>query len=139
MLATAVGLTQPVAADQADTATVPLPALCCFVAMWCGVQNLDDRVLDTIDDVLDSTDLLLIVGTSSVVYPAAGYAPQVAQRWASAPQWLCVCVCTGMPAACAVSSKHHIPCAQPGHSCVGDPGGCSVFQATLFHGLVLGD
>lgn len=37
-------------------------------------------MLDTIDDVLDNTDLLIIVGTSSVVYPAAGYAPQVAQR-----------------------------------------------------------
>jgi NAD-dependent SIR2 family protein deacetylase len=47
----------------------------------CCTQNLDDTVLDRIDEVLDSTDLLLIVGTSSVVYPAAGYAPQVAQRW----------------------------------------------------------
>jgi NAD-dependent deacetylase sirtuin 5 len=45
---------------------------------------LDDVVLDRIDDVLDNTDLLLIVGTSSVVYPAAGYAPQVAQRYAVA-------------------------------------------------------
>lgn len=45
------------------------------------LQNLDDGVLDSIDDVLDNTDLLVIVGTSSVVYPAAGYAPQVAQRW----------------------------------------------------------
>lgn len=43
-------------------------------------ENLDDGVLDSIDDVLDNTDLLVIVGTSSVVYPAAGYAPQVAQR-----------------------------------------------------------
>lgn len=43
-------------------------------------QNLDDAVLDRIDDALESTDLLVIVGTSSVVYPAAGYAPQVAQR-----------------------------------------------------------
>lgn len=44
------------------------------------LQNLDDDVLDRIDDVLDATDLLIIVGTSSVVYPAAGYAPQVASR-----------------------------------------------------------
>lgn len=49
--------------------------VCCLLS-----QNLDDSVLDSIDDVLDNTDLLLIVGTSSVVYPAAGYAPQVAQR-----------------------------------------------------------
>lgn len=46
----------------------------------CGAQNLDEGVLDTVDEVLDAADLLLIVGTSSVVYPAAGYAPQVAQR-----------------------------------------------------------
>lgn len=43
-------------------------------------ENLDDHVLDSIEHVLDETDLLLIIGTSSVVYPAAGYAPQVAQR-----------------------------------------------------------
>lgn len=53
----------------------------CVRCMRVGVsQNLDDAVLDVIDDVLDATDLLVIVGTSSVVYPAAGYAPQVAQR-----------------------------------------------------------
>lgn len=50
-----------------------------FVSAVCA-QNLDDAVLDAIDEALDNTDLLLIVGTSSVVYPAAGYAPQVAQR-----------------------------------------------------------
>jgi NAD-dependent deacetylase sirtuin 5 len=44
------------------------------------VQNLDDAVLDTIDEELGTADLLLIVGTSSLVYPAAGFAPQVAQR-----------------------------------------------------------
>jgi NAD-dependent SIR2 family protein deacetylase len=37
-------------------------------------------VLDTIDEELGTADLLLIVGTSSLVYPAAGFAPQVAQR-----------------------------------------------------------
>lgn len=63
---------------------------CCAVVLRGGVaQNLDDRVLDRIDDVLDSTDLLLIVGTSSVVYLAAGYAPQVAQRWVHGPVRLC--------------------------------------------------
>ncbi|WIA29215.1 hypothetical protein OEZ86_011726 [Tetradesmus obliquus] len=43
-------------------------------------ENLDDAVIDRIEDELDEADLLLIIGTSSVVYPAAGYAPQVAQR-----------------------------------------------------------
>jgi NAD-dependent deacetylase sirtuin 5 len=55
-----------------------------LLAAGAAVQNLDDAVLDRIDAVLDHADLLLIVGTSSVVYPAAGYAPQVAQRCAAA-------------------------------------------------------
>lgn len=42
-------------------------------------ENLDDHVLASIQQVLEETGLLLIVGTS-VVYPAAGYAPQVAGR-----------------------------------------------------------
>lgn len=53
---------------------------CCLPRCLHVPQNLDDAVLDRIDDALDATDLLVIVGTSSVVYPAAGYAPQVAQR-----------------------------------------------------------
>lgn len=43
-------------------------------------EKLDDQVLDSIEQVLDEADLLLLIGTSSVVYPAAGYAPQVARR-----------------------------------------------------------
>jgi NAD-dependent deacetylase sirtuin 5 len=43
-------------------------------------ENLEEGVLDQVEEVLDGCDLLLIVGTSSVVYPAAGYAPQVAAR-----------------------------------------------------------
>lgn len=43
-------------------------------------ENLDDAVIDAVDDGLEATDLLIIVGTSSVVYPAAGYAPQCARR-----------------------------------------------------------
>ena len=43
-------------------------------------ENLEETVLDQVEEVLGACDLLLIVGTSSVVYPAAGYAPQVAAR-----------------------------------------------------------
>jgi hypothetical protein len=108
-----------------------------------GVQNLDDRVLDRIDDVLDSTDLLLIVGTSSVVYPAAGYAPQVAQRWV-----LSLSGCAHRH----TSSLHCLPnttfrttiaivcpawlLAERG--CAGNSANCSVIQAPQLHGL-LGD
>ncbi|KAF8072976.1 sirt5 [Scenedesmus sp. PABB004] len=43
-------------------------------------EPLDDRVLDAVEEALDGADLLLVVGTSSVVWPAAGFAPQVAAR-----------------------------------------------------------
>jgi len=33
-----------------------------------------------LDEELNSCDLCLVVGTSSVVYPAAMFAPQVAER-----------------------------------------------------------
>ena len=36
--------------------------------------------MDEIEAVLERTDLLLVVGTSSQVYPAAGFANRVAQR-----------------------------------------------------------
>ena len=35
------------------------------------------KVLDAAEDELDECDLCLVVGTSSVVYPAAMFAPQV--------------------------------------------------------------
>ena len=35
------------------------------------------KYLDEIDRVLRKTDLILVVGTSSTVYPAAGFASQV--------------------------------------------------------------
>ena len=45
--------------------------------VWFG-ESLDDDVLDSAFKELDKCDLCLVVGTSSVVYPAAMFAPQVA-------------------------------------------------------------
>ena len=39
--------------------------------------NYQTKVLDTAQEELESCDLCLVVGTSSVVYPAAMFAPQV--------------------------------------------------------------
>lgn len=47
--------------------------------VWFG-EALDSDVLARAEQVLDSCDLCLVVGTSSVVYPAAMFAPQVASR-----------------------------------------------------------
>jgi len=47
--------------------------------VWFG-ENLDQQVLDSAQEELESCDLCLVVGTSSVVYPAAMFAPQVASR-----------------------------------------------------------
>lgn len=47
--------------------------------VWFGEQ-LDRRTTATIHAALDTCDLLLVAGTSGVVYPAAGYAAQVARR-----------------------------------------------------------
>jgi NAD-dependent deacetylase sirtuin 5 len=47
--------------------------------VWFG-ESLDEEVLDTATNELDECDLCLVVGTSSVVYPAAMFAPQVAAR-----------------------------------------------------------
>lgn len=47
--------------------------------IWFG-ENLEKNVLENAEDVLSSCDLFLVVGTSSVVYPAAMFAPQLAQR-----------------------------------------------------------
>ena len=44
--------------------------------VWFG-EGLDERVLRDTDENLDSCDLCLVVGTSSVVYPAAMFAPGV--------------------------------------------------------------
>ncbi|KAM9365092.1 NAD-dependent protein deacylase sirtuin-5A, mitochondrial-like isoform 2-T2 [Pholidichthys leucotaenia] len=47
--------------------------------VWFG-ETLDADILTQAEKVLDSCDLCLVVGTSSVVYPAAMFAPQVAGR-----------------------------------------------------------
>nr|XP_046248702.1 NAD-dependent protein deacylase sirtuin-5, mitochondrial-like [Scatophagus argus]XP_046248703.1 NAD-dependent protein deacylase sirtuin-5, mitochondrial-like [Scatophagus argus] len=47
--------------------------------VWFG-ETLDSDILSSVEKVLDSCDLCLVVGTSSVVYPAAMFAPQVAAR-----------------------------------------------------------
>ncbi|XP_060934100.1 NAD-dependent protein deacylase sirtuin-5, mitochondrial-like [Limanda limanda] len=47
--------------------------------VWFG-ETLDSDVLTRAEKVLDSCDLCLVVGTSSIVYPAAMFAPQVAAR-----------------------------------------------------------
>ena len=46
--------------------------------VWFG-ETLDDEVLDASFKELDSCDLCLVVGTSSIVYPAAMFAPQVTE------------------------------------------------------------
>uniref|UniRef100_A0A2K6KGU6 NAD-dependent protein deacylase sirtuin-5, mitochondrial n=1 Tax=Rhinopithecus bieti TaxID=61621 RepID=A0A2K6KGU6_RHIBE len=47
--------------------------------VWFG-ENLDPAILEEVDKELAHCDLCLVVGTSSVVYPAAMFAPQVAAR-----------------------------------------------------------
>lgn len=47
--------------------------------VWFG-ENLDPLVLEAVDTELALCDLCLVVGTSSVVYPAAMFAPQVSAR-----------------------------------------------------------
>ncbi|KAF0291964.1 NAD-dependent protein deacylase sirtuin-5, mitochondrial [Amphibalanus amphitrite] len=47
--------------------------------VWFG-ENLDAEVLDQAEAELEACDLCLVVGTSSVVYPAAMFAPSVAER-----------------------------------------------------------
>jgi NAD-dependent deacetylase sirtuin 5 len=46
--------------------------------VWFG-EGLDERVLNKAHSLLAACDLLLVVGTSSVVYPAAAFAPLVAE------------------------------------------------------------
>ncbi|CAG5132750.1 unnamed protein product, partial [Candidula unifasciata] len=47
--------------------------------VWFG-EGLDEEILRQAGEELDACDLCLVVGTSSVVYPAAMFAPQVAAR-----------------------------------------------------------
>ncbi|XP_017481369.1 PREDICTED: NAD-dependent protein deacylase sirtuin-5, mitochondrial-like [Rhagoletis zephyria] len=43
-------------------------------------ESLDPQVLEEADRLLSECDMLLVIGTSSIVYPAAMFAPQVAAR-----------------------------------------------------------
>ncbi|XP_012252975.2 NAD-dependent protein deacylase sirtuin-5, mitochondrial-like [Athalia rosae] len=47
--------------------------------VWFG-ENLEKVVLQRAEEAVETCDICLIVGTSSVVYPAAMFAPQVANR-----------------------------------------------------------
>ncbi|XP_072459965.1 NAD-dependent protein deacylase sirtuin-5, mitochondrial isoform X3 [Notamacropus eugenii] len=47
--------------------------------VWFG-ENLDPKILDKVNKELAACDLCLVVGTSSVVYPAAIFAPHVSAR-----------------------------------------------------------
>lgn len=47
--------------------------------VWFG-ETLDSDILIKVEEELNICDLCLVVGTSSVVYPAAMFAPQVAAR-----------------------------------------------------------
>ncbi|XP_028392003.1 NAD-dependent protein deacylase-like [Dendronephthya gigantea] len=47
--------------------------------VWFG-ESLEDEVLKRTNDALHSCDMCLLVGTSSVVYPAASFAPSLASR-----------------------------------------------------------
>ncbi|GAV04851.1 SIRT5 [Ramazzottius varieornatus] len=54
--------------------------------VWFG-ENLDEEVLKRVYQELGSCDLCLVVGTSSVVYPAAMFAPHVAARSVSVAEF----------------------------------------------------
>ncbi|VDP83526.1 unnamed protein product [Echinostoma caproni] len=47
--------------------------------VWFGEQ-LDPDVLRRVRIAMTSADVCLVVGTSAVVYPAAGFAPELASR-----------------------------------------------------------
>ncbi|KAF7411507.1 hypothetical protein HZH66_000403 [Vespula vulgaris] len=47
--------------------------------VWFG-ENLDESVLSKAYEIVETCDVCLVIGTSSIVYPAAMFAPQVANR-----------------------------------------------------------
>ncbi|XP_024082007.1 NAD-dependent protein deacylase-like isoform X2 [Cimex lectularius] len=47
--------------------------------VWFG-ENLEEKVIDATENALKECDACLIIGSSSVVYPAAMYAPALAAR-----------------------------------------------------------
>ncbi|KAK7873945.1 hypothetical protein R5R35_012956 [Gryllus longicercus] len=75
---------------DADTSNIPLHDLphCCKAncngllrphVVWFG-EGLDPDVLRAAEQAFEECDLCLVIGTSSVVYPAAMFAPMVAER-----------------------------------------------------------
>lgn len=54
--------------------------------IWFG-ERLDSDVLEKAEEELENCDLCLVIGTSSVVYPAAMFAPQVASRGVSVAEF----------------------------------------------------
>ena len=48
-------------------------------AVWFG-EGLEQNVLNSAEQAVDECDLCMVVTTSSVVYPAAMFAPSVASR-----------------------------------------------------------
>ncbi|KAK0175560.1 hypothetical protein PV327_009301 [Microctonus hyperodae] len=47
--------------------------------VWFG-ESLDEEILDKAEKIVETCDACLIVGTSSIIYPAAMFAPRVAER-----------------------------------------------------------
>lgn len=47
--------------------------------VWFG-ENLEPHILSRADEIVQKADVCLVVGTSSVVYPAASFAPSLANR-----------------------------------------------------------
>ncbi|XP_050519356.1 NAD-dependent protein deacylase-like isoform X1 [Diabrotica virgifera virgifera] len=47
--------------------------------VWFG-ENLDLKIMQTAKSVIEACDICLVIGTSSVVYPAAMFAPRVLER-----------------------------------------------------------
>ena len=48
--------------------------------IWFG-ERLEESVMEKADEELDKCDLCLVIGTSSIVYPAAMFAPQVSMHF----------------------------------------------------------
>lgn len=64
--------------------------------VWFG-ESLDEKMLDQTDEWIDSApvDLMLVIGTAAVVYPAAGYTQKAKRKGAV------VAVINPDPGACA--------------------------------------
>ncbi|XP_014681054.1 PREDICTED: NAD-dependent protein deacylase-like [Priapulus caudatus] len=81
---TGKGAPDPTAADaRIPIDELPLCQKCSGLlrphVVWFG-ENLESSVMDQVEMELARCDLCLVVGTSSVVYPASRFAPQVAAR-----------------------------------------------------------